>query len=112
MLKKLKRKILDRVFRGMEDYEVTLEELKYKQLNGAKIVDVRSEQEYSEEHIDGAINIPEYKIHRDITNILRDKNTEIVVYCQSGHRGRSARNKLVRLGYNKVYNLYGGLDDV
>lgn len=111
MLKNLKRVILKRFFRSIEDYEITLDELKYKQLNGAEIVDVRSKQEYDEGHIDGAINIPEYEINKDVIRNLNDFDREIVVYCQTGHRGEQAYKKLINLGYKKVFNLYGGLDN-
>jgi rhodanese-related sulfurtransferase len=107
MFRKLKK-----IFRSMDSYEISLEELKNKQINGAEIIDVRSEQEYAEGHIDGAINIPEYKINLNITNVLKNKNKEIVLYCQSGHRGKNAYKKLAKLGYKNVYNLYGGLDDI
>ena len=111
MLNKLRRKMLRRFFRHMEPYDVTMQELKNKQNNGAIVVDVRSSQEYVEGHICGAINIPEYEINRDINKILKDKDKEFVLYCSSGIRSKDAYKKLIKLGYKNVYNLYGGLEE-
>ena len=97
--------------RGMEEYEISMKELKKKRLEGAVIIDVRSEQEYSEGHIEGAINIPDYKINNSIENILVDKEKEIVVYCQMGSRSKKAYKKLKGMNYKNVYNLYGGLEN-
>ena len=73
-------KIRNRMFkRNMENYEITLEELKTKQNQGVKVVDVRSSQEYNEGHLAGAINLPYYEIKRNARNIINDKNQEIVV---------------------------------
>ena len=105
-------KIRNRIFkRNMENYEITLEELKTKQNQGAKVVDVRSSQEYKEGHLLGAINLPYYEIKRNAQNIIKDKNQEIVVYCQEGVRSKQAYKILKKLQYERVYNLYKGLDN-
>ena len=108
MFKSLKNRIF---YRKMEDYEINMYELKEKQKNGAIIVDVRSSQEYYEGHINGAINIPYYEIKMDVNNVLKNKNEEIVLYCQTGFRSKQAYKKLIKLEYKNVYNLYGGLDN-
>lgn len=79
---------------------------------GATIVDVRSPQEYREGHIDGAINLPEYNIRRNVQNILKDKNELIVLYCSVGERSKMAQIKLQRLGYTNVYTVYGGIGEI
>ena len=108
MFKTIKNKILNR---NMEFYEINMQELDEKQKNGAVIVDVRSSQEYNEGHIDGAINIPYYEIKKNVNSVFRNKNQEIVLYCQTGFRSKQAYKKLIKLEYKKVYNLYGGLDN-
>jgi rhodanese-related sulfurtransferase len=47
---------------------------------GAQLVDVLPEQEYREEHLPGAINIPLKKLDAETTADL-DKRKAIVVYC-------------------------------
>lgn len=109
MLKRIKKLMKNQMFRNMESYEISIENLKEKQSNGAIIVDVRSSQEYNEGHIKGAINIPEYEINYDVDKILPDKNAEIILYCSVGSRSRAAYKKLKKMEYKNVYTLYGGL---
>ena len=111
MLEKMIDTLFHRYFRGMECYEITMDELLKRQFNNACIIDVRSEQEYREGHINGSINIPGYSINKYIFNILKDKNQEIILYCQIGVRSKKAREKLIKFGYKNVYSLYGGLDN-
>ena len=68
------------------------------------IIDVRSEQEYREGHLNGAINIPLFEIRRKISNMEINKSQLIVVYCSAGIRSMKALNILNSLGYKNVYN--------
>lgn len=111
MLEQIKYILKRKFFRHMEEYDVTLEELKTKQLNGAVIIDVRNNREYEEGHIEGSINIPEYEIDENFQKIIKNKNKTIVLYCSSGFRSTKAYKKLKQMGYTQVYNLYGGLED-
>ena len=72
---------------------------------GAVIIDVRTSEEYNREHIPNAVNIP----LDQIDTIGYDKETKIIVYCQSGMRSREAVQKLVDMGYTNLYDLDGGL---
>lgn len=65
------------------------------------IVDVRTEDEYEESHLVGAINIPYDEINEYIN---LDKGKVIFVYCKSGNRSGIAFNTLTDLGYT-VYDL-------
>ena len=111
MLDKITYKLKKVIFRHMEEYDITLEELQEKQLNGAEIIDVRSNREYNECHIEKSINVPEYEINENFEIIVKNKNKPIVVYCSSGFRSIKAYKKLKKLGYTDVYNLYGGLEN-
>ena len=105
-------KIRNKMFkRNMESYEINMDELKNKQNKGAVIVDVRSSQEYNEGHLSGAINIPYYQINKNVYNILKDKQQEIVLYCGAGVRSKQAYKKLLKLQYKNVYSLYKGLEN-
>ena len=53
-----------RCLRCMNEYDITIEEL--KNMKNALIIDVRNKREYEEGHIKGSINIPEYEINRNI----------------------------------------------
>jgi len=76
------------------------------------LVDVRSMQEYSEEHLPGSINIPVYELNQYADYILTDKDRMIVVYCQNNGRSIEALEILESKGYNNVYQLDGGLDSI
>ena len=67
-------------------------------------IDVRTEAEYSEDHLSGAFNIPFDKIHDQISDITRKKNANINLYCRSGRRSGIAKKTLVALGYLSVTN--------
>ena len=96
--------------RNLRNGDITIEELKSKVLQGAILIDVRSNQEYREGHLQGAINIPEFEITNRIKQEIPKKNQLIIVYCQYGGRSRNAMTIMNKLGYNNVYNLYGGLE--
>ena len=109
MINKIKDMIKKKWYREIEEKNIEWEQLKQLQKEGAIIVDVRSPQEYKEGHLDGAISIPEYKIKKEIENVIPDKKKNIVVYCSSGGRSKKAQKLLKKLGYHHVYNLYNGL---
>ncbi len=71
-------------------------------------LDARENAEYAVSHIAGALqigyNFPDFSCLKDIP-----KNQPIVVYCSVGYRSEKMAEKLISLGYKKVYNLYGGI---
>lgn len=99
-----------RNYRTISQGDILVNELKNKIKQGAILVDVRSKQEYSEGHIQNAINIPEHEIDNLVEKIIPNKDQLIVVYCSSGNRSRKAYIKMKQKGYSQVYNLYGGLE--
>ena len=74
---------------------------------GYIILDVRTAQEYSEEHIPGAINIANESIGTEDISELPDKDQLILVYCRSGNRSKQASEKLVKLGYTNIIEIGG-----
>ena len=80
---------------------------KEKMINeGAILVDVRSQEVYDEDHIDGAILLPVDDIDKEsVTEYVGDEKTTIIVYCKSGKRSSQAYQKLKELGYKNVYDL-------
>lgn len=74
------------------------------------IIDARTEDEFAEGHIEGAILIPEYEIKDRAEKELPDKDALILVYCRSGRRSKIASEELVRLGYTNVKE-FGGIID-
>jgi len=84
---------------GCNNYNDDMKSL--MEANEYVIVDVRSEEEYAESHIIGAINIPYDEIDQ---NTKLDKDKLILVYCKSGKRSSVAFQELKKLGYD-VYDL-------
>ena len=94
----------------------------YEQISGAEakalmdsesgyiIIDARTQEEYDQGHIPGAILIPEYEIADRAEKELPDKNQLILVYCRSGRRSKIAAEELVKLGYTNVKE-FGGIID-
>jgi rhodanese-related sulfurtransferase len=74
------------------------------------VVDVRTESEYKEGHIEGAILIPNETIIDTPPEELPDFDSEILVYCRSGNRSQQAAEKLVKMGYTNVSD-FGGIID-
>ena len=77
---------------------------------GHIIIDARTQEEYDQGHIPGAILIPEYEIADRAEKELSDKNQLILVYCRSDRRSKIAAEELVKLGYTNVKE-FGGIID-
>ena len=77
---------------------------------GYVILDVRTQEEYDERHIPGAILIPDYEIKEKAEQILQDKDQLILVYCRSGRRSKNAAKELAQMGYTNIKE-FGGIID-
>ncbi len=92
--------------------DITVEEAKeIIEAGNVILVDVRTQEEYSEKHIDGAILIPNETITDNQPAELPDKDADILVYCRSGKRSSEAAKKLADMGYTNVYNMLGGINE-
>ena len=77
---------------------------------GYIILDVRTQEEYDQGHIPGAILISHEEIAEKAEDVLTDKNQLILVYCRSGRRSKIAAEALVELGYTNIKE-FGGIID-
>lgn len=77
---------------------------------GAKVVDVRSPDEFADGAYPGAVNIPLGSLGSRIGE-LGPKDGPIVLYCASGARSAQAARMLKQAGFTDVVNA-GGLDDM
>ena len=71
------------------------------------IVDVRTPAEYELGHIPGAVSLPLQELEETTPDF--DKTKDIIVYCGSGVRSKEASKILLGRGFDRVYNLLGGL---
>ena len=95
-----------------EYHKITAEEAKNRMDSDDTIIilDVRTQEEYEESHIPGAILIPNESIGTEKQEQLPDMDQEILVYCRSGNRSAQAAKKLVEAGYTQIYD-FGGIMD-
>ena len=77
---------------------------------GYVILDVRTQEEYDQGHIPGAIVISHEEIAEKAEKVLTDKDQLILVYCRSGRRSKIAAEALVELGYTNIKE-FGGIID-
>lgn len=93
---------------------INYEELKKIIKNNTKVnlIDVRSNQEYKEGHIQKAINLPIYELDKRIQSIVNSKDEIIILYCQSDFRSKKGQKTLNKMGYSNVYYLKGGIDEI
>ena len=109
MIKNIFNFIKENLKRGLDKNDIDIKEFEEKAKNGAIILDVRNKSEYKEGHINGAISFPDYDINEEnIKKLKLNQNDIILVYCSTGGRSKNAKNKLEKLGFKNVYNLYSG----
>ena len=72
------------------------------------LLDVRTQAEYDEAHIPGAICIPNETIGTEEISQLPDKAQLILVYCRSGNRSKQAAQRLAAQGYTNIVE-FGGI---
>ena len=74
------------------------------------LLDVRTEEEFDAEHLEGARLIPDYEIQDRVEVEIPDKESAILVYCRTGGRSSKAARQLLEMGYVNVYDLGGIVD--
>ena len=76
------------------------------------IIDVRTPDEFSAGHIEGAINIPVDKLGQGIQLIQGlKKDSPILLYCRSGRRSAIAKSALEQQGYKRILD-GGGVEEL
>lgn len=74
------------------------------------IIDVRTETEWNNGHIEGAILIPYELIGEKIETVVKDKSSRIYIYCRTGRRSQIAKKALEKIGYGNIVDL-GSLEN-
>lgn len=102
----------DKSNQGAEYMNITAEEAKHimDDTEGFLILDVRTQEEYDEGHIPGAVVLPHTEVEARAEAELPDKEQVILVYCRSGRRSKLAAQALAELGYTNVKEFGGILD--
>lgn len=71
------------------------------------VLDVRSEKEFAEGHIKGAVNVPHKEILERIDELAKYKNTLVIVHCRSGARAAKAIDMLKSEDFSRIGHLSG-----
>lgn len=92
-------------------HKITAEEAK-SMIDGGNVtvVDVRTAGEYTEEHIPGAVSVPNETIGDRQPASLTDTDAVLIVYCRTGVRSKQASDKLIELGFSNIYDMGGIVD--
>jgi rhodanese-related sulfurtransferase len=75
----------------------------------AIVLDVREESEYKQGHIINSVHIPLGKLSERMGRLEKYRNRPIITSCASGNRSAQMCSKLRKNGFEKVYNLKGGI---
>ena len=78
--------------------------------DGHVLVDVRTQAEFEEKHIPGAILLPLEDIKDGRLERLPDKDQIILLYCRTGRRAEDAAEYLAKKGYTNIYEIGGIID--
>lgn len=74
------------------------------------LLDVRTPEEFAQEHIEGATLIPVQVLSEKLSELQSVKGNKIIVYCHSGNRSVAASRLLVKNGFTPL-NLKGGISE-
>ncbi|WP_281559809.1 rhodanese-like domain-containing protein [Thalassomonas sp. RHCl1] len=73
------------------------------------VLDVRSQEEFAQGHITGAVNISHDTLAEKMTKISRYKDAKVIVHCRSGRRAAIAESLLIEQGFTGVRHLSGDI---
>jgi len=95
---------------NIEYQRITAQEAKEMMDSGEPFIllDVRTDAEFRDRRIEGAILIPDFEIASRATAELPDKSKLILIYCRTGRRSHDAAWELINMGYTNVYD-FGGI---
>ena len=93
---------------GVQVLDVAKYEKKMTQPD-VQLVDVRTPEEFSEGHLENAINIDVTADDFDAKVVGLDKEKPVMVYCKSGGRSAKAYARLKELGFTSITDLEGGI---
>ncbi|WP_297406136.1 rhodanese-like domain-containing protein [uncultured Cetobacterium sp.] len=93
----------------MEKYKTIskLEVIELLKNNSATLLDVRTDEEYQEKHLENSIHIPLNELPERLNEL--DKEKSYVTFCRSGVRSKSGALILQDNGFKKVYNSQEGI---
>jgi rhodanese-related sulfurtransferase len=95
--------------RTVQNLEVDVHQAYRLREEGVFVLDVRTPEEWNQNHIPGATLIPLDELPARISELPNDQ--EILIYCRSGNRSLQALQILQAAGYTEIFSLQGGIND-
>ena len=75
----------------------------------ALVVDVRPAADFHKGHIINAVNLPINGFSNQISTLSKHRDKPVIITCRSGSQSQAACTQLRKQGFEKVFNLRGGL---
>lgn len=72
-------------------------------------IDIRDVSSFNQGHITGSFSLPMMEIDKRASELDKHKTKTLIVVCNTGTSAGMAVNKLIKLGYEKVVRLNGGI---
>lgn len=72
---------------------------------GDIVIDLRSNTEFTKNHIPGSVNMKYENILSSIKKYTNDKSKKILLFCSSGIKSKIAYNLLTSFGYTNVIDI-------
>jgi rhodanese-related sulfurtransferase len=88
--------------------EVSVADTRRRIEDGAKLIDVREDNEWDASHAAEAIHMARGIIERDVVQTFPDKDSELILYCGGGYRSALSTDMLQKMGYTNVWSMAGG----
>lgn len=75
----------------------------------AKVVDLRTKDEFRKGHLPGAINIPSRDFANRMSELSAYKETPIILVCKTGTSAGASGAMLNKAGFKQLHKLRGGV---
>ena len=101
---------------GMSDAQTVVEKIDSKKLvelmetPDIQLLDVRTLREVKEGYIEEAVHIDFFDQNFEKLANQLNKNKPLIVYCAAGGRSAKSGDKLAAMGFTKIYDLTGGIN--
>jgi sulfur-carrier protein adenylyltransferase/sulfurtransferase len=89
----------------MLDLEAAQREL----ADGARLIDVREQNEWDESHIEAALHVPQGELVERLDEVAPDTSERLLLHCRTDNRSSKMAEVLADLGYDNVAVVEGGI---
>jgi rhodanese-related sulfurtransferase len=76
----------------------------------AVVIDVRSADDFAKGHLPQARHVKPDELKAKVGQVAKNKNTPVLLVCQTGQHSGKAENVLKEAGYAEVFTLQGGVN--